>query len=144
MAKMQEIPNRLPPSDLKETRHIYTAETAPTSDLSAIRTNRRVHTHRRSPATWILVLAMVSSIVVFYIWNKLSVDRLSNEISRMERELAQTSNTNEILRADINKKSRLDRIGKIATEQLELIYPKEQPVWFQVPYLLPEMSQENR
>lgn len=120
-------------TDVKERRYVYSGDAAAKTEPPEFRSNRRMKRKKRSPLKWIIAVAMISAIVVFYIWNKISVDKLTKEIADLEQQQQQISNVNEILRAEINQKSRLERIGKIAAEQLGMMYPKEQPIWFEVP-----------
>jgi cell division protein FtsL len=131
-------------TEVKERRYVYNGDTVAKPDASEIRGNRRVRTKKRSPIKWLFGVAMISTIVVFYIWNKISADKLSKEISDLEKQHHQISNVNEILRAEINQKSRLERIGKIATEQLGMLYPKQQPIWFQVPQQDVNQDSDNK
>jgi cell division protein FtsL len=117
----------------KERRYVYNGDAVARIDAPEYRVNRRVKSKKRSPLKWLIGVAVISAIVVIYIWNKFSVDKLTKEIADLQKQHQEISNVNEILRAEINQKSRLERIGKIATEQLGMIYPKEQPIWFQVP-----------
>ena len=142
MTKQPIVENQVQNAELKERRHIFNGEPTVTPSVAAgIRTNRKLMSRRRSPVTWLFILALISGIVVFYIWNKITVDKVTKEIAQLEKEHRQVANTNEILRAEINQKSRLERVGRIATDQLGLIYPKEQPVWFQ---MYPQLSNNGK
>jgi cell division protein FtsL len=72
-----------------------------------------------------LFLAAVA--IVLYISNIITVNRLVVEVGELEQKHAAVVNSNEILRAEINRRSSLERIGRIATEQLGLQHPKQQP-----------------
>ena len=96
------------------------------------RDNRPVKRRKRSPVSLIFVVMAVSLFFVVYIWNKISVIRLAEEVNNLQVQYQKVSSANEVLRAEISQKSRLDRIGAIATAQLGLIYPKEQPIWLDV------------
>ena len=71
------------------------------------------------------------SITDDYVWNKITVDRIAVEVNAAQAQYQKITNANDLLRAEINKKSNLERIGKIAA-QLGLTYPKEQPASFPV------------
>lgn len=77
-----------------------------------------------------IILFAVSIVIVLYVWNKIAVNRLAVEVSDYQSQYAKLINSNETVRGEINKKTSLDRINKIATVQLGLIPPPEQPVWF--------------
>jgi cell division protein FtsL len=97
----------------------------------APRVNRPVQRHKRSPLTVIATLVAVSMMTVFYVWTKISVDRLAVEVNELQAQHQKIMNANALLQAEINKKSTLERIGRMAT-QLGLTYPKEQPAWIEV------------
>ncbi len=78
---------------------------------------------------WLFGLAVA---VVLYISNIIAVSHLSAEINVLEKRYQNLVNRNELLRAQLSRKSALERIGKIATEQLGLHHPEEQPVWLKV------------
>jgi cell division protein FtsL len=78
----------------------------------------------------LLTLAATSAIVLLYIYNTIRVGELLREIGDLDIEAQKLSNTNEVLKADINRKSTLERIGTIAETGLHLHYPQQQPIWF--------------
>ncbi len=115
-----------------ERRYVYNGEFAagPAVDV-APRSNRPVKRRKRSPFNMVATLVAVSLLIVFYVWNKITVDRLAVEVNDLQAQYQKIVSANDLLRAEINKKSTLERIGKMAT-QLGLTYPKEQPAWFEV------------
>ena len=115
-----------------ERRYVYNGEpSAETIADVAPRSNRPLKRRKRSPFNTIATLVAVSMLIVFYVWNKITVDRLAVEVNELQAQYQKTMNANDLLRAEINKKSTLERIGRMAT-QLGLTYPREQPVWFEV------------
>jgi len=119
-------------AELREKRYIYGGENPRPAQEFAPRGNRRVPAKRRSPLRLITLLLGVSLLIVVYVWNKISVDRLVVEVNDLQLQYAKLADANEVLRADINKKSGLERIGKKATEELHLISPPQQPFWFSI------------
>jgi cell division protein FtsL len=113
-------------AEIAERRYVYNGEFAP----GGARTNRPVRRRRRSTFNIVAALATISLVIVFYIWNKITVNRLAEEVNDLQMQYQKTLYANENVRATINKKSSLERIGKIATADLGLTYPREQPVWF--------------
>ncbi|HMD13249.1 MAG TPA: hypothetical protein VKI62_01345, partial [Bacteroidota bacterium] len=118
--------------EYKERRHVYNGDTPPALSESSVRTNRKVQTRKRSPLVMIMAVLGISLLIVLYVWNKIAVDRLVVDVNDLHMQYDKVVGANEILRAEINKKSSLERIGKIATDQLHLVSPKEQPVWFEL------------
>ena len=94
--------------------------------------NRKHHSRKYSPFIIVLILICASVISVFYIGNILAVGRLLNQIDQLERKHLQIANDQELLRAQINRLSSLDRIEQIAHDQLGLQKPGQIPVWIAV------------
>ena len=129
MPENQELPAS---PELTERRYIYNGESATIPGESrefTPRGNRPVKRRKRSAFNIIAALFVSSFLIVFYVWNKITVNQLVIEVSDLQNQYQKVMGTNEILRADINRKSSLERIGTLAT-QIGLTYPKEQPVWF--------------
>jgi cell division protein FtsL len=115
-----------------ERRYVYNGESPADRMVDAApRSNRPVKRRKRSPFNMIATLVAVSLLIVFYVWNKITVDRLAIEVNELQAQYQKTLNASDVLRAEINKKSTLERIGGMAT-QLGLTYPKEQPVPFEI------------
>src|SRR5579862_6947253 len=117
--------------DLLDHRFVYNGD-APRNVEAPARTNRPVRRKRQSPFAMISLLLLASMLIVFYIWNKISVNRIARDVDDLQNQYQKILNANDLLRAEINQKSRLDRIEKIATEQLKMSYPKQQPAWFEL------------
>ncbi|HTK81072.1 MAG TPA: cell division protein FtsL [Bacteroidota bacterium] len=118
-----------PPSEPKERRYVYNGGGSPPPAREEIRRgNRPVTRRRRSPFNLILAMVLVSILIVLYVWNKLTVNRLAMEINDLQMQCQKVQYSNEVLRAEVNRKSSLERIGKIATDKLGMTYTKTQPV----------------
>ncbi len=91
---------------------------------------RRTPKRRLSVLNVLVVLAAGSTIVLLYIYNTVRVGELLGEIGGLETEAQKLKSTNEVLQAEINRKSKLERIGTLATTELGMISPRQQPVWF--------------
>lgn len=115
---------------ISERRYIYSGEPPRLDGEQPLRRNRPVRRRKRSLFNIMFTLFVVSVFIVFYIWNKIIVNRLAVEVNDLQMQHEKILSANEVLRAEINKKSGLERIEKIAVSQLGLTYPKEQPVWF--------------
>lgn len=112
----------------KDRRLMYT------DDISqSVRTNepmnRSSNLPKRTSSTFITMAALFGAavVIILYISNIIAVNRLAVEVGELQQKYEALNNGNEILRAEINRRSRLERIGKIAADQLGLRYPKEQP-----------------
>jgi len=118
------------PVELTERRLVYNGDSRRSVGDANVQRNRPVRRHRRSPFNLIFILFVVSVVIVLYVWNKICVNRLAVEVSDLQNQYQKVINVNEIIKADINKKSSLERIEKLSVSQLKLTYPKEQPIWF--------------
>ncbi len=117
-----------------ERRYIYGGEprTAPAGGATAPRVNRRVTRRRFSTFNTILLLFGVAMVIVLYVNNILTINQLAGEVGTLQARYDAVQNVNAALRADINRKSSWERIGRTATEQLGLVFPKEQPQGFNI------------
>jgi len=129
---MKQINSKIQPqAEQHERRHVYNGDSLNQS-ANQPKGNRPVRSRKKSPFILIVGLFFVSLMVVLYIWNKICVNKLVIEVSELHNQHEKILNINEFVRAEINRKSSLERIGKIASEQLGLVSPKEQPVWFEI------------
>jgi cell division protein FtsL len=120
-----------PPQNTKHSQ-LYNTETNFSSSGSSAKRNRPVKQRKRSPFNLIFILFVISILIVFYVWNKIIVDRLAVEVHALQTNHQKELSAIESLRAEITRKSSLERIETIAVKNLGLTYPKEQPTWFEV------------
>lgn len=69
-------------------------------------------------------------ITVLYINNTITVNHLAEQVDQLQKSHAEIQNMNGILEAEINRKSSLERIKRIATLQLGMTFPDRPPIWF--------------
>jgi len=116
----------------RERRYIYNGDNHPSATGFAVRPNKR-GTHRRTSTFNIILLLFCFGIgIVFYVNNIITVNQLAFDIGQLQAKYAALSNTNAALLAEVNRKAALERIGVIASEQMNLRYPPEQPVYFEI------------
>jgi cell division protein FtsL len=117
-----------------ERRYIFngTPRTGQASTPTPSRPNRHVTRRRFSTFNTILILFGVAVVIVLYVNNILTIDQLATDVGKLETRYDAIRNTNAALRAEINRKSSWERIGRTATEQLGLVFPKEQPQGFAI------------
>lgn len=127
-----ETRGRISP-EVAERRYIYNGEPTQPKSVNDFSNggNRPVRKHRRSPFGKILLLIGVSFLIVFYVWNKITVNRLLVEVNDLENQYQKLQTSNDLLRAEINRKASLERVATMAGK-IGLVYPKQQPVWFEV------------
>ena len=103
-------------------------------DGFVLRPTRSLPKKRQKVSTFNIIAALfiLAAGVVLYVSNVIAVNRLSMEINALQLRYGQILNENEILKAEYNRKSALDRIGKIAVEELGLQHPKDTPLWLKI------------
>ncbi|HTX98496.1 MAG TPA: septum formation initiator family protein [Bacteroidota bacterium] len=117
-----------------ERRYIYGGDrqNATPAGPTPARLNKRITRRRFSTFNTIVLLFSLSLVIVLYVNNILTIDQLASDIGKLQARYAAIQNTNAALRAEINRKSSWERIGRTATEQLGLVFPKEQPLGFSI------------
>jgi cell division protein FtsB len=127
-----------PPSKPQQRRLIYsgTMPVPPQAELPPGTTNppanRRFTKRRVSPFNIILVLMGTAAAIVLYISNIIAVNQLATDIQKIDANLQYILRDQEILKANINQKSSLERIRKRAEEELGLRNAADVPRWLNV------------
>jgi cell division protein FtsB len=100
----------------------------------AVRQNVRLSKSRKKTKTSNIVgmLFLVAAAALLYVGNVIAVNNLAKEVNDLNARYVQVVSTNEVIKAEINRKASLERISLTAQEKLGMTNPKEAPVWFQV------------
>lgn len=100
----------------------------------AVRNNVRTSTSRKKTKTSNIVALLfgIAVIALFYVSNVIAVNNLAKELNDLNIRYNQIISTNEVIKAEINRKASLERISLMAQERLGMVNPKEAPVWFEV------------
>lgn len=116
-----------PESPQRDTRYVFGGEAMNVDRPPDRQRNKRIV--RRSISTFnaILLLFGLGIGIVLYINNAIAVDHLAAEIGRQQAVIDSVVNVNAGLRAEVNRKSSWEKIGKTATDDLGLAFPTEQP-----------------
>jgi len=111
----------------REQRYIFGGEPSPAVSGYAVRQNRR--SVRRTFSTFNIIVALfaLGFLVVLYIDNIIVVNQLVVDVNTLQHKYQRQSDSNATLQADVHRQSSLEQIGKIATGELGMQYPKEQP-----------------
>lgn len=118
----------LPDTTSKDRRLLYTDDVSQSARPNEpMNRNPKLPQRTSSTFTTMVALFVAAVVIILYISNIIAVNRLAVEVSEFQQKYEAVNNSNEILRAEINRRSSLERIGKIAAEQLGLRYAKEQP-----------------
>jgi cell division protein FtsB len=94
--------------------------------------NRKTKKRRVSPFVMVMLLLGGAVFSVLYIGNILAVGRLVVQISRLQTKHQQILNEQELLKAQINRLSGLERIQQLAQDQLGLKNTRQLPVWIEL------------
>ena len=107
-------------------------EKTTTTDGTPLTINKKQRKRRVSPFTVILILLTGAVASVLYIGNILAVGRLMAQNNQLQIKHRQILNGQELLKAQINRLSSLERIQQVARNQLGLQNSKQVPVWIEI------------
>lgn len=108
------------------------------------RPNKRGTRRRFSTFNIIVTLVGCGIAIVTYVSNTIAVNQLAFEVNQLRTKYDKIASANSALQAEISRKSSLERIGRIATEELGLTYARQQPQWFDVDAEDPEIAGTDR
>jgi cell division protein FtsL len=94
--------------------------------------NKKQKKRRISPFSIVLLLLGAAVSSVLYIGNILAVGHLMVQINQLQTKHQQILNQQEMLKAQINRLSGLERIQQLAHDQLGLQNPRQLPVWIEI------------
>jgi cell division protein FtsB len=121
---------------LNDGRHIYNGNLVSTQQTSipgsAVRPNRKAVKRRHSTFNIVGILFALAAVSLLYTSNVIAVNQLAKEVNDLRSRYDAIVSANEILRAEINRKSSLERITRIAGQDLGMVNPSEAPVWFEI------------
>ena len=116
----------------QEHRYVYSESSGRATPGYVVRPNKKGTVRKVSTFYLIIALFGIGASTVAYVNNVIVVNRLAAEINQLQSRYNKISNTNAVLKSDINRKSGWDRIGKMAGEQVGLRYLKEPPTLFDI------------
>ena len=82
--------------------------------------NRKKRTSRR---IYFLYVAVIFCAFFFYVWQHIQVIKVGYRINKLQAQLEELKNKNRYLRVQANQLKSLDRIEKIAIEELKMVKP---------------------
>jgi cell division protein FtsB len=105
-----------------------------TSDTGTVQTTRAKKQSRLKVSPFTIVLLLLGGAVasVLYIGNILTVGHIMSQINQLQTKHQRIVNEQELLKAQINRLSGLERIQQLAQDQLGLQNPKQLPVWIEI------------
>jgi cell division protein FtsB len=117
---------------IHEVRDMVFNGTIEPSNDKAAPANKKQTKRRISPFTIVLLLLGGAVSSVLYIGNILTVGHLMVQINLLQIQHQQILNEQELLKAQINRLSGLERIQHLAHDQLGLQNPKQLPIWIEI------------
>ncbi len=116
-------------------RQIYNgdviADPQATAPAYAIRPNKKTEKRKHSTFNIVGALFLLAVASLLYTSNVIAVNQLAKEVNDLTNRYNAIVSANEVLKAEINRKSSLDRIGTLAAG-LGMTNPKEAPVWIEI------------
>jgi len=94
--------------------------------------NRKAVRRKHSTFNIVGALFILAAACLLYTGNVIAVNQLMKEVNDLTVRYNTIASNNEVLKAEIARKSSLDRIGTMAKDELGLVNPKEPPVWFEI------------
>ncbi|MFH1238758.1 MAG: cell division protein FtsL [bacterium] len=82
--------------------------------------NRKKRTSRR---VYFLYVTVIFCAFFFYVWQHIQVIKVGYRINKLQAQLEELKNKNRYLRVQANQLKSLDRIEKIAIEELKMVKP---------------------
>jgi cell division protein FtsL len=116
-----EAPGQQGPAAPKQRRFVYSGQAGGGQSEFMTRGNKPLKRRRKSPFKIVSLLAAVSAVIVFYVWNKIMVNRLDTEVVQLRDKKTVLENNIERYRAEIGRKSDLGRIEEIAKDKLRMV-----------------------
>lgn len=113
--------------------HPHDGFSGPKVRKSSMRTMEKgTRKKRLSPFYLLLSLIGVALMIVLYISNIIAVDQLMKEINELDAEHHRILMDQEMLRAQVNRLSSLERVQSVAENELGLRNLRKAPVWIAV------------
>jgi cell division protein FtsL len=113
----------------KERRHVFNGYTLP----APARVNRPFRKRKVSTLGIVFLLFLLAGVLVSYIGNIIAVNELVVQVNQLKTSYSSIENMNNILRMEVNRKMSMERITKIASEEMGMAFPKQPPLWFELP-----------
>lgn len=121
---------------VSDGRYIYNGDVvadpriAPSSQT--LRSNKKAVQRKHSTFNIVSGLFLLAVASLLYTGNVIAVNQLMKEVNDLNNRYNTIISGNEVLKAEIARKSSLDRISTMASQEVGLTNPKEPPVWFEV------------
>ena len=131
-----EHPSSPSASTVSDGRYIYNGNVVSDQHASVpireTRSNRKAVQRKHSTFKIVSGLFLLAALSLLYTGNVIAVNQLMKEVNDLNNRYNSIVSNTEVLKAEIARKSSLDRISLMAKEEVGLTNPKEPPVWFEV------------
>ena len=121
---------------VSDGRYIYNGNVVSDQPASVpireTRPNRKAVRRKHSTFNIVSGLFLLAALSLLYTGNVIAVNQLMKEVNDLNNRYNSIVSNTEVLKAEIARKSSLDRISLMAKEEVGLTNPKEPPVWFEV------------
>jgi cell division protein FtsL len=119
---------------IEDNRYIFSheIETDPQAEHPGYAVRRKKRKRSVSTFNVVVILVAVAMISLLYTWNVVSVIRLSRDVTELTARYNTIISSNEVIRAEINRKTSFDRISQLAIDDVGLMNPKDAPNWFEI------------
>jgi cell division protein FtsL len=121
---------------VSDGRYIYNGDVVADPDIApssqTLRSNKKVVQRKHSTFNIVSGLFLLAVASLLYTGNVIAVNQLMKEVNDLNNRYNTIISGNEVLKAEIARKSSLDRISTMASQEVGLTNPKEPPVWFEV------------
>jgi cell division protein FtsL len=126
----------------KERRFVYGGQPGGGQSEFMTRGNKPLKRRRKSPFKIVSLIAAISIVIVFYVWNKITVNHLNDEIKKLEAKTDVLEGNISRYRAAIGQKSELGRVEQKAKSELGMIPNPEGQNFFEVENYPPATGEE--
>jgi cell division protein FtsB len=110
----------------RDNRYVYGGDAARRTEPGPPRVNKKIVRRRISTFNTIVLLFGGGLLILLYVHNIITINHLAADVGQLQARYDSVQNANASLRAEVNRKSAWERIGKTATEQLGLVSAREQ------------------
>ncbi|MDA0986122.1 MAG: hypothetical protein O3A55_00735 [Bacteroidetes bacterium] len=120
---------------LDDRRYVYSEHNSKVekiSDENSESKNRPVYKRKHSTfniVSWMFVFAVTA---LLYIGNVIKVESLAKEVGELKTTHKKNRNINQLLQAEINRKSSIEKISVVASNLLQMSNPNSSPNWFSI------------
>ncbi len=88
----------------------------------------KIINHNKSNRNLLITITVLLTLAIIFVWERVEIDALSLNINKLKEKKLNYFTYNEILKAEIDNKSRFESINKIARFKLNMKFPGDNSV----------------